>query len=88
MDLKACLVFVVLASVLLVSGCLDERSQDDTMEPASVTSSSISPEDEAFISNVTVISDVELMQLEADMAEFERLVDEMEEEQGLLVEDV
>lgn len=86
---KVIIVAMLLLS-LIVSGCADRTSTEEevTTEAESDTGQNLSDADEMLNEEMVGITDTEMEDLEADLAELEALINEMDLEEDIVIEEI
>jgi PBP1b-binding outer membrane lipoprotein LpoB len=85
--LRNIVIIGVLLFAIVISGCADKSTTEDEAASTDTTAQNISVADEALSEEMVGITDTEIQDLEAELAELEALIDEMEEEE-IVVEDI
>lgn len=86
--LKNIAIIAVLLFALMVSGCADKDTTPDDSATAETSAQNLSVADEALNEEMVGITDTEIQDLEAELAELEALIDEMELEEDIVVEEI
>ena len=82
------IIAVVLFS-LIISGCADKESTtQEQSNPSDSISQNVSVADELLSSEMVGITDTELQDLEADLAELEAMLNETKLEEDIVIEDI
>ncbi|WP_340817769.1 hypothetical protein [Methanolobus sp. WCC4] len=79
-------IIAVLLFALVISGCADKDTTEDTAGTGDTQNISVA--DEALNEEMVGITDTEMQDLEAELAELEALIDEMELEEEIVVEEI
>ncbi|MDK2825291.1 hypothetical protein SAMN04488589_0180 [Methanolobus vulcani] len=82
------IIAVVLFS-LIISGCADKESTtQEQSNPSDSISQNVSVADELLSSEMVGITDTEMQDLEADLAELEAMLNETKLEEDIVIEDI
>ncbi|MEZ5335068.1 MAG: hypothetical protein R2741_07455 [Methanolobus sp.] len=85
--MKSIFFIAVLVFGIVVSGCADKIvPEEETVSNDTVQE--LSAADEALNEEMIGITDTEIQDLEAELAELEALIDEMELEEDIIVEEI
>lgn len=80
-------IIAVLLCALVISGCTDKGTTEDDITVAE-EEQNLSVADEALNEEMVGITDTEIQDLEAELAELEALINEMELEEEIVVEEI
>ncbi|AFV23031.1 hypothetical protein Mpsy_0822 [Methanolobus psychrophilus R15] len=85
---KSVLMLGIIVLGLIVSGCTDNKFQGDAALSDDVSGADLSEADALLRDEQIGITDPEIMQLEAEMAELEALIEGMDTGENISVEEI
>ncbi|MDW7731672.1 MAG: hypothetical protein SCH66_04475 [Methanolobus sp.] len=85
---KQITILAILVLGLVVSGCTDNVSREDGTVSEDIGNTDVSIADETLNDEMVGVTDSEIQDLEAELAELEKLINEMDLEEDISVEEI
>jgi len=82
------IILTMLFFSVIISGCADQSSTEETVATEVDTEQNLSGADELLGEEMVGITDSEMEDLEADLAELEALINEMDLEEDIVIEEI